>query len=340
MQHRSPQRGFTLLELMLGMTILTLVMAALFGILRSGMRLYESGTDMVELYQTGRIALRTVTDDLQFALASHNFWQPGEEIRIESPDQILAMMGGMGVIERDPGAIRFLGDKNQVIFVRKVYQFGKQPPLDLQECRYVAEDGALFRDVLRSLLMVKQASWFFRSLFEAELGAVISYYNGQQVRIRRLSSPEEPPLEQFIGNYGVVQRRELVAEGVESIEFQYSDGAGWKSTWDSEQIVMRYRLSPQSPNFNAARDMVPEKIGPPQMVQVSMTLINGDTLSSIVEIPAGSMQNMGGNVLIAPGGNPAAGGAFRNPQAQQPGQQPGQQPPGQQPPNETNFALP
>lgn len=329
------------------MTILALVMGAMFGILRSGIKLYDSGTQSVELYQSARVAMRNIMDDLQFALSARQFWQLSPRITWETPEQIMERLGGMAVIEEDPGAIRFIGSQDSVTFARKVYQFGDFPPFDIQECRFIVSEGNLYLDIIRSLLEVKRATWYYYALFEID-GArpFISYSGGQQVRIRPVVSLEAPPLAEFLGDYGHIGRRILIAEGIESVRFRYSDGGNWSGSWDSERVIVRYRMSPNSPNFDAGRDTVMQQVGPPSMIELVMTLRNGDTLATITEVPSGSMRAMGASPLLSSGSRDVGSGfAPQQPQQPQQPQLPPQlqrpQRPTQQPaPGETPTLLP
>jgi prepilin-type N-terminal cleavage/methylation domain-containing protein len=61
------QRGFTLTELLVACALIGLVMAGLFGILRSGQQSYLTGTNQVEAQQALRLALLRMTNEIRDA---------------------------------------------------------------------------------------------------------------------------------------------------------------------------------------------------------------------------------------------------------------------------------
>lgn len=295
--------GFTLTEVLLAMTILVLVMGAVFATLQSGLRLYSRGLEMMNVYQSARIALRTMTEELQFALSANNVWKTSTQLHRITVEQAMLSYNGMLVQEEDIAAVRFMGRGNEVIFCRKVYQFGKQPPYDIQECRFFVDNGQLQLEIMRSLTMVNQAVWFYRNTFSTSVNRIIAFQGHQQFNFRVVESFEEPPLELFVGDYGVLGQRLTIADGIKSISFRYSDGQGWKGSWDSERAEAKYRRSPQSPNFNSETDEVLRKTGPPRLVEVQLTLFNDDVLATVIEVPSGAA-NIGANaVLMAPSQN-------------------------------------
>lgn len=292
------KNAFTLIELLLGMTILSLVIGSVFTALQVSIDAFERGQQNMEQYQSGRIALREVSEELRFALSADAFWRPQDNFKAEmSYEQFMetmAMANGNFVQEVDPGAIRFIGDKSSVLFVRKVYQLGMQPPFDLQECRiYVTENSNLVLEIMRSLLQVKQATWLFRTVFDVNLGGQVISDRGQPVRFREINNPDEIPLPVFIGNYGSINHQYLIAEGINSIDFRYTNGENWSSNWNSQEIITDYRVTPDSPNFNPQRDMLMREKGLPSIVQISLELENNEMLNTAVDVPAGYMRDTG-----------------------------------------------
>ena len=304
------ERAFTLLELLLGMGILALVITSVYSALRVGMESYRLGQYKMELYQSGRMALRRVTEELRFALSPFSFWHPSDVVVPQTYEDMLASFGGMVIQEEDPGAIRFMGEVKSVLFVRKIYQLNRYPPFDLQECRIrVDSDSKQLRlEVVRSLLAVKQATWYYQYLFKVNLAGRVIPFQGGRVRFRQIGSPDDPPLMNFIGDYGVTNKVYLLAEGITDINFRYTDGQGWNSQWDSQTLITDYRISPQSANFNQIRDTRMREKGPPLVVEVQMKLENGDTLTTSTDVPAGNMQGLGAGsfgVSAGPSANPA-----------------------------------
>ncbi len=290
------KQAFTLIELLLGMTILALVIGSVYTGMKVGMDAYIRGQYTMELYQTARIGLRHITDELRFALSAEAFWRPQDMYRQISYEELMSMFGGRPIIqEEDPGAIRFLGESDSVLYVRKVYQLDKYPPFDLQECRiYVdKQDQLLVLEIVRSLLAVKQASWFYRYEFQINLAGQVIPAAGGRMRFREAGLMGEPPLREYIGDTGMINQKYLIAEGVKSIKFRYSSGSDWSSNWDSQTLVTEYRISPQSPNFNQLSDVFVHEKGPPQMVEISLELENRDTITTAANIPAGNMRETG-----------------------------------------------
>lgn len=68
------ERGFTLVELLIGMTIGTIVMLAAFGLVDAGTSASKRVTDRVEATQIGRSAMEEVMQDLRSAVC---VWQGG-----------------------------------------------------------------------------------------------------------------------------------------------------------------------------------------------------------------------------------------------------------------------
>jgi len=63
------KQGFTLVELMVGMAIMTLIMAGVFGVLRASINSYQFSQKRVYEAQQSRIAINAVIDDLRNATA-------------------------------------------------------------------------------------------------------------------------------------------------------------------------------------------------------------------------------------------------------------------------------
>ncbi len=315
-RNSSAQSGFTLVELLLAMTILGLVMVSVFNIVQVGMSAYQRSRESMEIYQSGRIALRRVAEELRFALSSNAFWRPQDSIEQLPLEMVMSRFNGPVIEERDPGAITFKGQSEEVVFVRKVTQLQKDPPIDLQECRiFVDRNQNLVLEVVRSLLMVKEASWFFQAVFEVDLsGVVVPGGSGGRTRLRQVGAMGEPPLENFIGDYGVIGERTLIAENIEQIEFRYADGGHWQSSWDSQQLLPVHRISPQSPNYNQQQDMRMVEKGPPLLVEISLTLANGETMITAADVPAGNMHKQGkqGVFEASRGGQPQTRGPERS----------------------------
>lgn len=291
------KQGFTLVELLLGMTILALVVGSAFAMLDAASTTYRRAIKSMEINQSARIGLRRVTEELRFSLSANAFWQPSTQIQALPQEQVFAMMQGPVVQERDPGKIIFKGESDSVVFVRKVYQFGARLPFDLQECRIHVDQNEkqLLLTVQRSLLMVKQMAWWYQIVFETSLnGFTFANAGTTDVRYRPVGNiPDAPPLEMYIGDYGTINRSYLLAENVSSIKFRYRDTDGIKTSWDSSIIVQKTRISRQSPTFNPLNDISFSEKGPPQVVDITLEISNGEVLVTATDIPAGMMTNSG-----------------------------------------------
>jgi len=315
-QRTNANAGFTLIEILLAMTIVSLVMVSIFNIVSVGLQTFTAGTQSMEDYQSGRIAMRDVTEELRFALSPKAFWRPDDSIEQIPIEQLATRFTRPMIQERDPGAIRFIGSGDNVLFVRKRVKPSGNPPFDLEECRiFVDRHQNLVLQVERSLIMVKRATWFFQELFEVNLNGFVvpnAGPGGGNMRLREVGPHGEPPLEQFVGNYGVVDRRYLLAEDIKEITFRYNDGSsGWQQSWDSQEIIPITRVSPQSESFNPVEDMQYVEKGPPRVVEITLTLHNDDTLVTAADIPAGNMHSMQG-VFFGPTGG-SGGGNFGAP---------------------------
>lgn len=295
----SNDRGFTLIELLLGMTLLTLIMGSVFATMQTGMNAYRQGRYTMELYQSGRIGLQKIADELSLSLSSYSFWQPRDTYKQLTYDELMMNMQGVPIQEEDPGAIRFLGTGNSVLYVRKKYHLDRYPPFDLQECQIAVENGRIKLTVLRSLLMVKQATWFYQHEFQVSLNGTVIPDMGGRMRFRTMGEMEEMPLQQWIGDYGVLNYHYTIAEGINQIAFRYGEDGKWKNSWDSQELEIIHHVSPQSPNYKTADTEIREK-GPPLVVEISVTLDNGEILVTSTDVPAGNMRAS----ILGPGGAP------------------------------------
>ena len=299
----SSRNGFTLIEIVLAITILALVMMSVFGVMQVGISATDSGQAAMEQYQSARIGLRQITEELRYALSPNSFWRPMDTFKDVPLEFAMTTFDRPMVEEEDPGAIRFMGASDSVLFVRKVYKLGQYPPFDLEECQiYVDSNNNLVLEVVRSLLTVKQASWFFQYEFKVNLNGIVFPGSGSsRVRFREIGDMEPMPLMEYIGDAGFIGRKHLIAERIKEIRFQYTDGEGWSGTWDSQQLIQQNRISPDSPNFNRLEHTQLIERGPPQIVEIEMELLNGDTLVTAIDIPAGNMQKQGIDLFVQEG---------------------------------------
>ncbi|MBI3582658.1 MAG: prepilin-type N-terminal cleavage/methylation domain-containing protein [Nitrospinae bacterium] len=59
------QRGFTLIELIIAITIVSMIMAIILGGMRLSIRAWEVGEERVEVYQTGRVILERMSQEIK-----------------------------------------------------------------------------------------------------------------------------------------------------------------------------------------------------------------------------------------------------------------------------------
>lgn len=306
------KRGFTLIELILGMTIMAMVIVSAYSMLDTAMTAYRNGIQSMEVYQAARIGLRRVADELRFSLSQDAFWTPPLRYELVPKEQFLMTSTLPFIQERDPGKIIFKGAENEVVFTRKIYQLGAKLPFDLQLCKIHVnpESQQLLLTVMKSLLMIKQAAWWYAIQFNTGLDSfAFAFEQTADVQYRLINNPEMPlmPMEEYIGDYGVINKSYLIAEHVKSIHFRYADSDRFQTDWDSDEIVREYRISVQSPNFNAATDTRVDTKGPPLVVEIKLELKNGETLLTSTDIPAGNMTNLGGGARPQSGAPAAIG---------------------------------
>ncbi len=286
----SSKRGFTLIELILGMTILTIIMGSIFMTMKVGMDAYRQGRHTMEVYQSGRIGLQKISQELQLALSSYSFSQLRDTYSQLTFEELMTQFKGIPVQEEDPGAIRFIGSANSITYVRKVYHLDQYPPFDLEECAIFVENNRLTLSVLRSLLEIKRATWFFQHIFKVNLNGVVIPEMGGRMRFREMGEFGEPPLQEWLGDVGFRDHRYTIAEGIQKIDFRFSDDGRWQSSWDSQELETTNRISPQSPNYIQNNDMKISEKGPPKIVEITLTLENNEILSTATDIPAGNMR--------------------------------------------------
>lgn len=292
------KQAFTLIELILGMTIMSLVLVSSYAMLDTAMSAYRTGVKSMEMYQSARIGLRRVADELRFSLSANAFWKPTTNFILEPPELYFARNTVPVIEERDPGKVIFKGAKHEVQFTRKIYQLDSQLPFDLQLCviHVDQENKQLLLTVHKSLLTLKKAAWWYGIQFQSPLqGFSFANQGTADIRYRAITNPEIPPipLDIYLGDVGIVNRSYLLAEHITNVEFRYADSASFQDNWDSGEIVKEYRISTLSPQFNATTDIKAIEKGPPQVIEIKLTMTNGETLVTSTDIPAGNMSNLG-----------------------------------------------
>jgi hypothetical protein len=300
-RHKRALPAFTLIELILAILILTLVVGAVHGTLRMGLTAYNLGQSEMELYQSARVGLNRASDQLRSALSPLSFWRPSDQIVMDMTwEQMQSLFeNGEMVEEEEPGAIQFLGTANDVTFARKVFGGSSDKYFDIQEVRlYADKDREELRlEVVRSLLDIKVASWYFAYRYKINLnGQIVLDRSGTPRRVRGVASPDEPYLEDFIGDVGVDGRFMAIASGIKAVEFGYYDGENWTTSWNSREIIeipLRPLSRDRTDNYIPGLDFLRQERGLPVAVSVTFTLENGDKLGVRLDIPAGNLNHQG-----------------------------------------------
>ena len=71
-QASTRRRGFTLLELLVAMAVLSMLVVTLFGMVDAATKLWQDNENRVDAYREARAALNTITDDLKGMFSASN----------------------------------------------------------------------------------------------------------------------------------------------------------------------------------------------------------------------------------------------------------------------------
>lgn len=80
------QRGFTLTELVIGMAVMTIILAAIFGILSSSIRTQQYGFGQERSYTELRQVMQALSDGLRYS-TNHVIDNTNKQITFSSPNQ-------------------------------------------------------------------------------------------------------------------------------------------------------------------------------------------------------------------------------------------------------------
>ncbi len=83
-QSASPEKGFTMVELLITLAILGLIISAAYNFYLVGLKCWNNSTAKIEACQNARIALDTIIRELRYA-SSYSFHEEGSEIRFTAP---------------------------------------------------------------------------------------------------------------------------------------------------------------------------------------------------------------------------------------------------------------
>lgn len=276
-QSRQQSAGFTLMEILLAIAIFSMVIGTIYMVMNSSVRSYESGQKSIALFQNARAAMRSMEMDLRRAVSpARTNWNvlveepldeqlPEEEeyYEEEEPEQ-----------EQEEKVI-FKGSPSDVRFAISDFIPGREPPWDLSEVRFFvnSEKEQLMRETTRSVVEFNMMEWrLARSMNENE--TEFTY----ELELRQDELRSEPP-----------DRQLVMGNQIKELKLRYSNGSKWEDNWDSQAPVQQQQRRQEE--TDRVREETPEdrrvyKKGLPQLVEVTLTLSNGNKLRSTTEIPA------------------------------------------------------
>ncbi len=274
----SGRRGFTLLELMVGVFIFSLVIGSIYFTLRVGVESFHRGEESMRIYQSVRIGLAQLGRDLRGAVSPESPWSNlAEDQRKMNNRRNLELPEDTQPKESD---IVFMGDSRQVTFVLQEVIPGSEPLFDLREVRYSVnqEDELLIRQAQKSLVTKRMMDWRSRRFEENETGYRVDYGDSFQIE----AEPEE------------------LIRDVKDVQFQYFDGEEWRDSWDSNELIGKYggEYDYNDPAYlEEGGELI--RIGLPHAVNVLLTLSNGDSVRLTTDIPAKDVDEMANETEFA-----------------------------------------
>lgn len=232
------QTGFTLIELMVSVTILAIISGTVYTAFNSSLNVYQRESGRVIMHQKCRVAVDQIArdlsnlfyiqgdEDLQFQ-AEDVSQETGEQDTItfvlvtdNSPDPFLAQLYPQ---EEDP-AIDEEATQATSDLTRVVYMLGTDPELTEEQ---LSERGSTDEEEQQSLSLLRITS---RSLNLEEL------MEGFDEGIESLVESERAALE--AGETPETQTQ-VVADHVVSLDFKFFDGEEWIEAWEEEEILPR-----------------------------------------------------------------------------------------------------
>jgi hypothetical protein len=282
---RGSGEAFTLVELLLAMTIFTIVIVSVTAALVTASRALTTGEENLELYQTARAGLNRMVKDLRKSLSPLSI--PYEE-RVPDEEIVDDPYARDNSEEEDEGYLQivFRGDPNQVEFaIRQETTDEDGPSLDIREVRYsLGDEGVVKKEIFRSLLIARLEDALERRMAERLGEGAFFPQNKSQGYL------EDPKALE-------------VCEGVTELRFEYYDGVEWFETWDSENWLVKDYATDWDDELLTEEDV--ELSGLPQLMRIEMALKNGTVLRTVTDIPASEL-----NVLRPRGEREAFGGAL------------------------------
>ena len=263
---KTAQRGLTLIELLLAMTVLVLVIGSITASLFAATNALETSQKSLEVYQTARAGLNQIAKDLRKCLSPFSI--PYEE-RLKEEEIVEDPYFRDDFDEEEGLQITFRGSSSDVEFaIRQVMSAEDGPTLDIREVRYRLDDeGCAVKEIYRSLLIAR---------LEDTLAQRLEFRNG-----------EGAYLPEMTGGMFDDPKPQVICEGVRELKFAYTDGVEWMDSWDSDDWVVKDYATEWDDETLTEEDV--ELTGLPQLVRVDMTLDNGVTLQTVTDIPASEL---------------------------------------------------
>ena len=268
----SRQVGITLIELLMAMTIFTLVIGTIFVSLTGASRVLETGKRSMEVYQNARAGLNRLVTDLRKSLSPASFPYEEEEEEFFEDDYYIDSE------DRNELQVIFRGSGSSVVFTIRQVRPGYDDEglaMDVVEVEYKVADGNLIKEIKRSILQARLKDKSERRRYETR--------NERRDPGRYVSDEQRGIFEN--------PAKQVVAEGVEKVAFSYSDGVEWFDEWDStEVIVSDYSREVDLEELTQDDE---ELLGLPQMVNVKFKVKDGLVLETTTEIPGRNLNMIG-----------------------------------------------
>ena len=161
-QTSASSRGFTLLEIMIAITIFSVVMTSIYATFRTATRAYERGLEMGTILQAGRFGMDTVARDIKNTFYKQETdYNATYRQNLQNIENILANAEENPVNPRDLEKmiddfntkcvgldIAFRGGAEELTFVRRQLHVGSRPvqPMHLARVRYYLSENKLLRE--------------------------------------------------------------------------------------------------------------------------------------------------------------------------------------------------
>ena len=225
------EQGFTLVELMVAVTILVIISGTVYTAFNSSLNVYRRESGRLVALQKVRIALDDIARDLSnlfYVGGDQDFLFQAEDVSDESgerdtitfvtlldpsPDPFLAQL-----YPEEESSVTTNEETTQATsdLVRVVYMLGIDPELGESE---IAEEAGQPLSLLRVVSRVLN----LEDLTQGMEDGVSALYEAEQAALQSGEQPET--------------HTEVVVDNVTSLDFKFFDGEEWIETWEEEGIV-------------------------------------------------------------------------------------------------------